>query len=291
VALGGALARAFLAAALLLAVSPGLPGVAAAASFADGQRAYDAGRFEEAYRIWLPLGEAGGAEAQLGLGLLHDVGHGVAADPALALAWYRRAAETGLTTAQLNLAVMLDSGRAGPRDPAGAALWYAKAAARGHTRAQFNLGQLYAAGDGVPQNPALADAWYRAAAAGLPAAAARVRPARPERVAVSTGALAPATLAAPSNGTTLAAREEPTTVELVWTAPAANVPVQFFVEVVALEPSGPRELFAGYHDTSAMLLNLKRVSGNYAWRVSAVSPEAAQYSTGEWSRFAVVAKD
>jgi hypothetical protein len=288
-----ALARVIVAAALLLAVSPGLSGVTAmAASFADGQRAYDTGRFEAAYRIWLPLGEAGGAEAQLGLGLLHDVGHGVAADPALALAWYRRAAEAGLTTAQLNLAVMLDSGRAGPRDPSGAALWYAKAAARGHIRAQFNLGQLYAQGDGVPRNLALAKAWYRAAAAGLPAAAARVSTTRPEqRVSALSGSLPAATIAAPANGATLAARDEPTTVELVWTAAAAPVPVQFFIEVVAFEPDGPRELFAGYHDTSAMLLNLKRASGGYAWRVSVVSAEAAQYSTGEWSRFMVTAKD
>jgi TPR repeat protein len=280
-------------AALLLAVSPGLSGVTAmAASFADGQRAYDAGRFEEAYRIWSPLGEAGGAEAQLGLGLLHDVGHGVAADPALALAWYRRAAEAGLTTAQLNLAVMLDSGRAGPRDPAGAALWYAKAAARGHVRAQFNLGQLYAAGDGVPQNPALAEAWYRAAAAGLPAAAARLSVARQaQRVAASSSPLPLATSLAPESGAKLVAREEPTTVELVWTATAAPVPVQYFVEVLALEADGPRELFAGYHDTSAMLLNLKRAPGQYAWRVSSVSADAATYSTGEWSRFSMVAKD
>ena len=284
-----ALARVVVAAALLLAVSPGLSGVTAtAASFADGQRAYDAGRFEEAYRIWLPLGEAGGAEAQLGLGLLHDVGHGVAADPALALAWYRRAAEAGLTTAQLNLAVMLDSGRARPRDLAGAALWYAKAAARGHVRAQFNLGQLYAAGDGVPRNPALAVAWYRAAAAGLPAAAARVNAVRREqRVSASVGSLPIATIAAPANGAIVSAREEQTTVELVWTATASAVPVQFFVEVVALGADGPRELFAGYHDTSAMLLNLKRAPGDYAWRVSAVSAEAARYSTGAWSRFMV----
>jgi hypothetical protein len=258
---------------------------ASAGSFADGQRAYDAGRFEDALGIWGPLAASGEAQAQFGLGLLHELGQGVPLDTAAAYAWYRRAAELGLTAAAFNVAVMHDAGRGVPRDMTEAALWYARAAARGHPRAQFNLGQLYSAGEGVPRNPALAEAWYRAAAVSLPAAAARLPK---QRASIAKdAALVAASPAVPANGATVAGRHETTTVELVWHAPASAAPVQYFVEVVALEQSGPRELFAGYRDTSAMLLNLK--PADYAWRVSVVGEETARYAVGDWSRFAVVA--
>ena len=114
---------------LLFAALAAAAGTAAAASFHDGQRAYDAGQFEEAHRAWAPLAEAGDPEAQAGLGLLYDLGSGAPKDPAMAYAWYRRAAEAGLARAQFNVAVMLDSGIVVARDPAQAATWYAKAAA------------------------------------------------------------------------------------------------------------------------------------------------------------------
>jgi hypothetical protein len=260
---------------------------ASAGSFADGQRAYDAGRFEDALGIWGPLAASGEVQAQFGLGLLHELGQGVPLDTAAAYGWYRRAAESGLTAAAFNVAVMHDAGRGAPRDMAEAALWYARAAARGHPRAQFNLGQLYSAGEGVPRNPALAEAWYRAAAATLPAAAARLPKQRPP--VAKDAVLAAASPAAPTNGASLAARQDGTTVELVWHAPTSATPVQYFVEVVAFEPAGPRELFAGYRDTSAMLLNLK--PADYAWRVSVVGEEVGRYAAGVWSRFSLTLPD
>ena len=133
---------------LLAVLVGGAP--APAATPDDAQRAYAAGRFEEARRLWEPRAEAGDAEAQFGLGLLFDIGQGVAQDPASAYRWYRRAAEAGMAEAQFNVAVMHDTGEGRPRDPAAAALWYSRAAAHGNRRAQFNLAQLYAAGQGLP---------------------------------------------------------------------------------------------------------------------------------------------
>jgi murein DD-endopeptidase MepM/ murein hydrolase activator NlpD len=138
----------------------------AAAVTGDAQSAYDHGQFEEARRIWVPLAEAGDAEAQFRLGLLFDLGQGVPKDSATAYMWYRRAAEAGLAQAQFNVAVMQDSGLVGPRNAVEAARWYRKAAVQGHHRAQYNLAQLYASGDGVPSDIAKAKAWYRVAAYG-----------------------------------------------------------------------------------------------------------------------------
>ena len=81
---------------LLLAASVG---GAAPPQADDAQRAYRAGRFEDARRLWAPRAEAGDAQAQLGLGVLHDVGQGVPRNPAVAYRWYRRAAEAGLAEA------------------------------------------------------------------------------------------------------------------------------------------------------------------------------------------------
>jgi len=266
---------------------------AAAGSFADGQRAYDAGRFDAALDIWSPLAERGDAEAQLGVALLHELGRGTPQDASRAYAWYRRAADAGLATAEFNVAVMLDSGQGVVRDAGAAGFWYARAAARGHPRAQFNLAQLYGAGDGVPRNPALAEAWYRAAATSLPAAISRVGSvkSRPSAASpVAGNALPTAILAMPADDATIAA-DTAAGLALVWLAPPAAVPVKYFVEVVALDADGPRELFAGYHDTSAMLLNLKPRPADYAWRVSVVGQESPHYATGAWSRFAVAAAD
>jgi murein DD-endopeptidase MepM/ murein hydrolase activator NlpD len=144
----------------------------AAAMTGDAQSAYDNRRFAEARRIWVPLAEAGDAEAQFRLGLLFDLGQGVPKDLATAYMWYRRAAGAGLAEAQFNVAVMQDSGLVGPRNAVEAARWYRKAAVQGHHRAQYNLAQLYASGDGVPSDIPKAKAWYRVAAhGGLTAAA------------------------------------------------------------------------------------------------------------------------
>jgi hypothetical protein len=262
----------------------------------EAQAAYTAGRFDEARALWTPLAEAGDPAAAFSLGVLYDIGQGVPADPATAFYWYRRAADAGHSAAEFNVAVMEDSGQIGPRNITEAAVWYGRAAARGNHRAEYNLGLLYAAGDGVPRNPDLALAWYRAAAVAIPAAAARLtalQNARPRPAPDAAGApLVPAETSSPPDGTTILAWPNPTAVELVWTAAAQPSPSHFFVEVMALAPSGPGEtVFADFVETSAILVPLSSAPASYAWRVYTVGKVTAHYAVGSWARFTVAARD
>lgn len=279
---------------LLAAVVAGTS-TSAAAAFADGQRAYDSGRFEEARRVWTSLAEAGEAEAQFHLGILYDLGRGTRRDPAIAYGWYRRAADTGLPEAQFNVAVMRDAGDGVARDPAGAATWYAMAAAHGHPRARYNLGQLYASGEGVPRNPSQAMAWFRAAARGglsaatekLPKLDERARPDTRPSGAEAPGELAAPVLVAPGPDAAVQARDGRVEVELVWVAPEQPVVVQFFVQVRALGDPGQGEVSAHYVDESATLLRLAPAPARYVWRVYAVAEGLQDYAVSGWHAFAI----
>jgi TPR repeat protein len=286
--------RRALAAGVLLAGLAAAAGASKAATFEDGQRAYDAGRFEEARSTWAPLAEAGDPEAQAGLGLLYDLGQGVPRDAAKAYSWYKRAADAGLARALFNVAVMHDSGTGVPRDTAQAATWYARAAARGHGRAQYNLALLYAAGDGVPQNIAQAVVWYRAAAdGGLAAAAAKLSELETRSAGSSpasgqpAGRLLPVTPVEPVAEGAAAAEGRRLTAELVWIAPPQPRPVRFFVELLAVEPEGWRELYAGYSPQSAVLVPLDPAVTRYAWRAYTVAEDDDHYVVGDWIRFTV----
>src|SRR3990172_1782513 len=60
--------------------------------FQEGMDAYRQGDYAVAMNRWRPLAEAGNADAQTNVGLLYSQGKGVAADPAEAFEWYRKAA-------------------------------------------------------------------------------------------------------------------------------------------------------------------------------------------------------
>jgi uncharacterized protein len=68
--------------------------------------------------------------------------------------------------AQYNLAVMYDDGQGVPQDYAVAMSWYRKAAEQGDPDAQVNLGILYGMGQGVPQDYVIAHMWFNLAASG-----------------------------------------------------------------------------------------------------------------------------
>lgn len=266
----------------------------------EAQQAYAAGHYDVARRLWTAQAEAGDSAAQLNLGTLYDLGQGVPRDPLAAYRWYRRAAVAGEPAAEFNVAAMHDGGDGVPRNTAEAAVWYGRAAAHGNRRAQYNLGQLYAAGDGVPRNPDQAEAWFRAAAPGLPAAAeklaalrragseARPHPSTPLDAARPIQAALPA---APMDGDVIPVLADAPgttgTVELVWISPVQPVPVRFFVQLLALDPIEPREVFATYLDETAALATLDRVPGRYAWRVYAVGRTVGHYAASEWSQFQV----
>ena len=133
-------------------------------SYEDGAAAYNEGDYATAKRLWLPLAEAGNADAQTMLGIIYEEGQGVSQDDAAAVTWYRRAADQGHPDAQFYLACMHDLGKGVPIDPAAAANWLSKAADQGQTDAQFNLGVMYEDGIGVSQDHDAAVTWYRKAA-------------------------------------------------------------------------------------------------------------------------------
>jgi TPR repeat protein len=111
---------------LLLALAP----LTAQADFKSGLAAYEAGDYAAALREWTPLAEDGMAEAQYNLGLIHHHGRGVAANPALALEWYRKAAEGGYDRAQYRVAEMYEAGTGtakGKKDLVQARLWFTMA--------------------------------------------------------------------------------------------------------------------------------------------------------------------
>jgi TPR repeat protein len=258
----------------------------------DARRAFDAGRFDEARHLWLARAAAGDAEAALNLALLYDLGRGVPQNSLLAFSWYLQAAEAGLAQAAFNVAVMLDSGAGVPRDGAEAALWYARAAAAGYHRAQYALAQLYATGDGVPRNPATAEAWYRAAArGGLGAASARLPALMRAGRAMASPPPGDLSLVRPVPvapvDAVLPTGQNPSKVALVWNTPEQPVPVEYFVELRALDVSGSREVAASYVETSATLVALAGAPQLYAWRVYAVARSGAHYATSPWNSFLI----
>jgi Sel1 repeat len=258
-----------------------------------GQSAYAAGRFIDALRIWRPRAEQGDARAAFGLGLLYDLGEGVGQDAAAAYSWYRRAAEAGNVLAQFNLAVMCDSGTGTSRNPTQAALWYARAAAHGYARAEYDLAQLYQSGEGVPRNLDMAARWYAVAAGhGLSAAALKLASLREEKRQAAVSPTAAHPMLAPAVPTGAPVASAPSTgesvqIELSWEAPSQPVPVDFFVQILALDTDtgGAYRVFTSFSKQSAVLVSLPRVAADYAWRIYTVAPSVPDYAPSAWSYF------
>ena len=156
-------------------------------------------------------------------------------------------------------------------------------------RAQYNLALLYSDGEGVPRNPALARAWFRLAAAnGLPAAAQKLGRNSAEDPPTAgrrqSDALRPADAVAPGAGAVVIPDVDQR-VEIVWSAPAAPLPVRYFLQVAARDGT-PDEVYAGYLDVSAALVRLDRAHRAYAWRVYTVCARTATYTVSPWTAFA-----
>lgn len=168
----------------------------AAADFAAGTAAYDAGNYVLAMREWLPLAEAGDVAAMRNVGHLYRMGRGTVPDPEQAARWYRRAAERGFDRAMVNLAALYLAGQGVTQSDREAAIWLARAADAGNDVAAFNLAMLYELGRGVPLDAAAAQRWYEASAArGNTAAADRL--AQLTRQAAAVAAPAPPPVQAP----------------------------------------------------------------------------------------------
>ena len=92
-------------------------GSAFAQTYEEGLKAFEAEKYDQAYRIWQPLADAGDPIAQYSLGKLFERGGGsIRQDFGQAARWYRSAAAQGVAAAQNNLALMHAQGRGTPRD-------------------------------------------------------------------------------------------------------------------------------------------------------------------------------
>ena len=122
------------------------------ADFAAGQAAYDRGDFNAAYNEWLPLAEAGDAEAQFRVGRLYDVGEGRPADWPKAVKWYEKAFEQGNVKAAFNLALRYEFGDGVPKNYEKAYVYYRYAAERNFARSQVSLSYFYFTGRAAKKN-------------------------------------------------------------------------------------------------------------------------------------------
>lgn len=130
----------------------------------EGVAAFSAGKYEDAVKAFETSAEKGYVPGIFNLGLVHERGAGVEADPAKAAEWCKKAAELGDPDPQVNYGCMLETGEGVEKNATEAANWYAKAAAQEHGLAQYNLGVLHARGEGVSKDLDRALKLFRAAA-------------------------------------------------------------------------------------------------------------------------------
>ena len=162
-----------------------------ASTFDSGVKAYDAGDYPAAYKIWSGIDDEDLA-AMRNVAMMLRTGQGVAKDPKKAEDMYEIAAEAGLPTAQADLADMLLKGEAGPPDPARALPLLEAAAAANHPAAQFELAQMYETGQLVPKDESVARRLYAAAAGhGMKDAQARLDQLGPETTPAAPASDAP----------------------------------------------------------------------------------------------------
>ena len=100
------------------------------------------------------------------LGRCHEHGWGCVPDLPAAAAHYRQAAAQGLDWGLYNLANLLATGRGVQQDQAGAFDHYQRAATLGHAKSMNLLGRCYEEGLGIAVNPQQALNWYRRSAEG-----------------------------------------------------------------------------------------------------------------------------
>jgi TPR repeat protein len=138
--------------------------------FDKGVALYDAGKFEEAYKIFVSIDDENVA-AMYNVAYMKRKGQGTAKDPRGAEDMYRLSAMAGDPRSQADLGEMLMVGEAGQPDMDEAAKWLTLAAAARHPVAEFELGELYEAGHGVQKDLEAARELYQdAAARGVPGA-------------------------------------------------------------------------------------------------------------------------
>ncbi|HIF10876.1 MAG TPA: sel1 repeat family protein [Sneathiellales bacterium] len=138
----------------------------ARADFDAGMAAYEQGDFNNAMTEWLPLAEAGDAEAQYRVGRLYGFGEGIEEDKSEALSWYRLAANQDHPIATYNLGVFYEHGYGISSDKQVAFEYFRKAAELGDITSASIVGGAHWLGKGVPEDKEEAVRWLRIAAEG-----------------------------------------------------------------------------------------------------------------------------
>jgi len=132
-------------------------------SFADafeaGLGAIKRGHYETAMRAFLPLAEAGRAEAQNNVGHFYEQGLGVNQDYDQAVTWYTKAGEQGLAIAQHNAGMLYYNGTGVDQDYNQAFSWFEKAAGQDLAEAMYMIGLSYHQGSGLEVDYDLAREW------------------------------------------------------------------------------------------------------------------------------------
>lgn len=90
--------------------------------------------------------------AQYYLGVMYEIGQGVASDPAEAFKWYAKGATQGDADCQYEVGRMCQNGIGTAQDYAEAAKWYTQAADNGSSAGQTAIGFMYLNGQGVAEN-------------------------------------------------------------------------------------------------------------------------------------------
>jgi TPR repeat protein len=96
----------------------GTPLSSSADAYEDGVAAYRAGHYHDALGIWKWLAATGNVDAKFRLGLMYELGQGVAPDAAAALTWFLQAANEGHEQARYGVTRMLQRDTAPRRAPA-----------------------------------------------------------------------------------------------------------------------------------------------------------------------------
>ena len=120
-----------------------VPGLAFADAYEAGVMAIKRGHFETAMRAFIPLAEAGRAEAQNNVGHFYEQGLGVTQDYEVAMSWYLKASEQGLAEAQHNAGMLYYNGTGVEKDYSQAFSLFESAAQQEVIEAQYMLGLMY----------------------------------------------------------------------------------------------------------------------------------------------------
>jgi TPR repeat protein len=132
--------------------------------------------YRAALEWYLGAVKAGSVDARADIGLMYELGLGVARDTAAALQWYRFAAQAESMRGMVAMGRVHQNGVGVRLDYRAAMDWYLRAAEAGSADAMNSIGVLYAEGLGVRRNRGKAIRWFkRAVDAGSEAAGVNLK--------------------------------------------------------------------------------------------------------------------